>query len=128
MGRIVVGVDGSAAAGSALRWALAHAAGEPVEAWHAWHPGRDPGTGAPPDERALEATARATLDAAVAGAGVQAVLVRAIAASALIDGGRDADLVVVGGPVGSVGRYVVEHAPCPVVVVPAGWALSGSSG
>jgi nucleotide-binding universal stress UspA family protein len=128
MGRIVVGVDGSAAAGSALRWALAHAAGEPVEAWHAWHPGSDPDSGAPPDERALEATARATLDAAVAGAGVRAVLVRAIAASALIDAGRDAELVAVGGPVGSVGRYVVEHAPCPVVVVPAGWALSGSSG
>jgi nucleotide-binding universal stress UspA family protein len=125
MGRVVVGVDGSAAAAAALRWAVAHArADDRVEAWHAWHPGTASGTGLPPDENALEAAARTTLDGTVATAGgpVTAVLVRAVAASALIDAGRDADLLVVGGPPGSVSRYVVEHAGCPVVVVPVGSA------
>ena len=130
MKRLVVGIDGSATSVAALRWAVAEAARAEarVEAWHAWQApfaGREQ---APPDERALETAARSTLDGALSSAGAgdaEPVLVRAVAASALLDAARGADLLVVGhgggSGLGSVSRHVVEHASCPVVVVPGGW-------
>ena len=124
---IVVGVDGSAASVAALRWAVGEAAsrGVSVQAWHAWHVTYS-GSGVPPDDLAAEAGARKALDRAVEavdarGVAVERVLVRAVAASALIDAGRRASLVVVGrggGAVGGVAAQVLAHAPCPVVVVP----------
>jgi nucleotide-binding universal stress UspA family protein len=132
MGRIVVGVDGSATATAALRWAVheARLRDATVEAWHAWHVPFAPGSGMPPDEHAVEQAARRTLDDAVAAAGgeIERFVVRGVAASALLDAARDADLLVVGAHgaeghegvlLGSVSQQVVAHAPCPVVVVPA---------
>jgi nucleotide-binding universal stress UspA family protein len=138
--RIVVGVDGSPASTAALRWAVdeARLRGATVEAWHAWHAGfaADPfAPGIAVDERALEASARAALDAVVDEVDasdlkepVERVLVRAVAASALLDAARRADLLVVGARgtggfagllLGSVSQHVIAHADCPVVVIPA---------
>lgn len=140
MPRIVVGIDGSAASTAALRWAVdeARLRGAHVEAWHAWHAGApaDPfAPSAPVDEHAAEAAARAALDTAVDAVDtrdlkepVERVLVRAIAASALLDAARRADLLVVGTRgvggfagllLGSVSQHVISHADCPVVVIPA---------
>lgn len=126
MKRIVVGIDGSTAAAAALRWAVTEAAvhGARVEAWHAWYPVHDP-AGPPPDEVAGESAARSLLGAAVEGTDAEPVLVRAVAASALLDASRDADLLVLGaaahrGPrLGSVSAQVVANAHCAVVVLPA---------
>jgi nucleotide-binding universal stress UspA family protein len=122
---IVVGTDGSPTADNAVRWAVAEAAarGAQVEVWHAWQ-AVDHGTGAPPDELAAERTGRGTLDHALSlvTEPVKGILVRALAASALLDASRDADLLVVGAGsaprLGSVATYVAAHARCPVVVVP----------
>lgn len=131
MNRIVVGVDGSAAAAVALAWAVAEARAHraSVEVWHAWHV-TYPLHGPPPDEHVAELAARAVLDSAVdavetEGLPVRRVLVRAIPASALLDASRQADLVVIGaarsraGQAGQVASQVVAHAHCTVVVVPA---------
>lgn len=129
MERIIVGVDGSPTATTALRWAAAHARerGASLEALHAWHVTY--GEGKPPDEVAAQERARATLDATIAAAGVaglvKQVLVRAIPASALLDASRGADLLVVGASaapqprLGTVSAQVVPSAHCPVVVIPA---------
>jgi len=138
--RIVVGVDGSTQSTAALRWAVEEARlrGATVEAWHAWYVGfaADPfAAGVLVDEEALEAAARTALDEVVdrvdAGAlaePVKRVLVRGMAASALLDAARGADLLVVGSRgvggfagllLGSVSQHVISHTGCPVVVVPA---------
>ena len=121
---IVVGVDGSAASASALRWAVEEAAlrGVAVRAYHAWHVTYG-GEGRPPDDLAAESAARKALHALVdeVGGTVERVLVRGVAASALIDAGRGAAFVVLGsrgGRIGEVAAQVLAHAPCPVVVVP----------
>ena len=136
----MIGVDGSAAAKEALRYGLHEAAirGTRVRAVHAWTPSRGvpatgPGLVAPVDVASLEDAADEllrTIVEAVAGdrAGqVERVLVEAPAGAAIIDHARDAELIVVGrrglGPVrsivlGSVSSYVVQHATCPVLVVP----------
>jgi nucleotide-binding universal stress UspA family protein len=121
---IVVGVDGSAASGAALRWALDEASLREtnVGAVHAWHAAHA-GGGAPPDDIGLESVARRALDAVVdaddGGKDVSRLLVRGVPASALLDAARLADLLVLGGATGAVARHVLAHAPCPVVVVPA---------
>ena len=129
MERIVVGIDGSQASRTALRWAVAEARVHhaTVEAWHAWYV-VDDGDGMPPDPVAAESAARALLDKELDGMdGVRRVLIRALAASALLDASRSADLLVLGaepGPgFGAVTGRVVAHAGCPVVLVP--W-LAGS--
>ena len=86
----------------------------------------------------LEAAARSILDASLAearsvdpGVEVRGELVEARPASALLAAAEDADLLVVGSRgrggfagllLGSVSAQCVHHAPCPVVVVPAGHA------
>jgi nucleotide-binding universal stress UspA family protein len=144
--RIVVGVDGSAASVRALRWAVAQARTwrAEVEAVHAWtvpDMGADPLAQALADPEELEAQARRELclvidgDNGADGAGdaglavpVSRILVRDDPANAILEAGRDADLLVVGSrglgvdgeaDLGPVGDRVVREARCPVVVVPA---------
>ncbi|MEV3936806.1 universal stress protein [Glycomyces sp. NPDC049804] len=136
--RIVVGVDGSPAARSALRWAIeqAKATGADVEAVYAWKypisfgapvpllPGVD-----------IAAEAGTALDAAIAaaegdtGVTVTRLVVLGDPAEALLRQSAHADLLVVGehgrdevarAMLGSVSQYCVHHAPCPVVVVRVG--------
>ena len=138
---IVIGVDGSPAAKEALRYGLHEASirGTRVRAVHAWTPAHavpatGPGLVAPVDvdryREEAEAFLRTAVDA-VAGdkaASVERVLVEAPAGEAIVDHSRDAELIVVGrrglGTVrsfvlGSVSTYVIQHASCPVLVIPA---------
>jgi nucleotide-binding universal stress UspA family protein len=144
-GRIVVGVDGSEQARPALAWALEEARlrSWAVTAVHAYtippvllSPG--PGPLAPPvapDAELLERSGEAAErvlereldDADTQGVDVERRVVSGPAAEALLQAGRDADLLVVGTRglggfkgllLGSVSHQVTNHAPCPVVVVP----------
>jgi nucleotide-binding universal stress UspA family protein len=140
-GRIVVGVDGSAPAEAALRWALAEARlrGAVCEVVHVWsYPvvadiaGMAAAGVAWPD---LEADARRLLEEVIervrpeaAGVTVETRVAEGTAAGVLIEAARDADLLVVGSRgrggfvgllLGSVSQQVAHHAPCPVVIVPA---------
>ncbi len=136
MGRIVVGVDGSASSKEALGWAAdeAERRGDVVEAVLAWEnpyrdmwipsnpPGADP---LAPLRGALERTV-----AAVVGehpvVKFETVVVEGRAASVLVDRAQGADLLVVGNRghgglagafLGSVSFNCAAHASCPVVVV-----------
>lgn len=143
-GRIVVGVDDSPDAVTALRWALReailrHATLEVVHAWQmpmsAFPFG---GTFAVPvDEEELDQAARDHLDQLVDSAldeldaGIERPdVVRTPlpggAVMTLLDVSADADLLVVGSHgrtglrkllLGSTASAVVQHAACPVVVV-----------
>jgi nucleotide-binding universal stress UspA family protein len=138
-GRIVVGVDESASARRALHWAAdeARLRGVPldvVRAWHVLYAVAAPVAGYPGAVDAMEATARAGLDRALAA--IEAVgmpgpvagrVVQGSAGPAILDAALGADLTVLGtrghGAVtgallGSVTHYVARHAPGPVVVVP----------
>ncbi|MFF9060374.1 universal stress protein [Streptomyces sp. NPDC101213] len=140
-GRIVVGVDGSEASSSALRWAAeqARALGAEVVAVHAWEPSA-PGF-APYAPVAARPTAAAERDAAarrladtlreVLGrrpdVAVRAELVEGPAARVLLERARGALLLALGrtphewgeAPVlGPVGRDCLRHASVPVVAVP----------
>jgi CBS domain-containing protein/nucleotide-binding universal stress UspA family protein len=141
--RIVVGVDGSAASGRALRWAATQAKSwlAEVEAVHAWtmpDMGADPLAQALADPDELEAQARRELGLVVEGVGgpdgaepvvpVSRTVVRDDPATAILEASDRADLIVVGsrglGPdgdadLGAVADRVVREARCPVVVVPA---------
>jgi nucleotide-binding universal stress UspA family protein len=144
-GRIVVGVDGSDHASAALRWAVEEAKlrGARVVAVHAWLFVPPPPLGAPDllavpvsdvagDLQAERAAAERALEASLAELGadvdVERRLVEGDAAEALVSEGDGADLVVVGSRghggiktalLGSVSNHVIQHAPCPVVVVRA---------
>lgn len=138
MERIVVGMDGSEAAGTALRWALdeARLRNAAVDVVHAWqkpylltyvYMAVDPH---PPD---FERDAGALLERVVGDAdttgslsAVESILVCDSASRALINTAKGADLLVVGSRglggftglrLGSASQQVVHHAPCPVVVV-----------
>lgn len=141
MGRIVVGVDGSDASDAALGWALeqARCTGDEVQVVYAWH---YPEIGellvANPFELQhdeLQAEAAEQLREAVHRVGpppevrVDPVLAMGRAADVLLRSAADADLLVVGSRgrggftgllLGSVSQQCVQHAPCPVVVVPPG--------
>lgn len=136
--RIVVGVDGSPSSIRALQWALNQAAatGGSVEAVRAWDlpstyvmaptvlPGED-----------LAAEAEQSLAAAVDQATtrqpevvVERRVVRGHPAEVLLEQAKDADLLVVGrhghggfveAIVGSISQHCINHATCPVVVIPA---------
>jgi nucleotide-binding universal stress UspA family protein len=144
--RIVVGVDDSAHAASALRWALREAVvrNATLEVVHAWQP---PVAALPfgavltsGDDAEMDAAAREKLNDVVDEAVgelqesrpdvavpevIRSVLPGA-AAMTLIDSSAAADLLVVGSHgrtglrqlvLGSVAHACVQHAACPVTVV-----------
>lgn len=145
MSGIIVGVDGSANARSALHWAMKEAAvrqepltvltiHEVAASFWTHHP-----ITLPIDEALLENARVAAADlvdkaAADLGESKPAVTVKAVngfAAHELIEASKGANLIVVGArggahsgglahmPLGSVSNKVLHHAQCPVVVVPA---------
>jgi nucleotide-binding universal stress UspA family protein len=140
---IVCGLDGTDASASALRWALEEAAlrGAVVRAIHAWSvPIMASPVGVLPvtvHHQELSDSAEAAVKgwveegkAAVPhhDVPVEVTGVEGVAATALLDAARDADLLVVGGKrhgaltgmlLGSVAQQVTHHAVGPVVVVPA---------
>jgi nucleotide-binding universal stress UspA family protein len=145
-GTIVVGVDGSAASREAIRWAAEEARLRDAQlvAVHAWSfvpvaPLGDAGVlampaGDLPGQLSAESDgATATLEAALDDAlganpdiEVDRRVIEGDAGEVLVDEAAKGDLVVVGSHgrtglkaalLGSVSRYVVDHATCPVVVV-----------
>jgi nucleotide-binding universal stress UspA family protein len=137
--RVVAGVDGSETSDRALRWALddARARGGIVTAVHAWHvPFSMSLTAGTRDHSAFEDAAGRLLDQVVDATAaeyrdvpVERVLVGGSPADVLLGAARDGVLVVVGGRgvggfrgllLGSVSQQLAHHAPCPVVVIPAG--------
>jgi nucleotide-binding universal stress UspA family protein len=140
MGHVVVGVDESAGAAAALRWAVAEAEarGWSLTAVLAWgfldqHHAR---VAEPFDPAYGEADARAALDAIVAevvGTPPAATIDRKVVcdrpARALLEASEGADLLVVGARglggfrgllLGSVSQQCLHHATCPVAVVREG--------
>ena len=140
-GRIVVGVDGSAHARQALRFALAEAAlrGARVVVVGSWAipPLAATGVGMIPAfdllrtelaDSASEVLSRELAEVADAAAGVEVEqhLAQGDAAGVLVEAAAGADLLVVGSRgrggvtgtvLGSVSRACLHHAPCPVAVV-----------
>lgn len=136
-GRIVVGVDGSAASKDALAWAARQAemTGATLRAVISWRapagaygvPMEVPGgyNFCPEAESTLDETIRDVLGEH-AGIEVSAVVANGAAAPSLLWESAGADLLVVGSRghgefagmlLGSVAQHCVAHAPCPVVVV-----------
>lgn len=136
--RIVVGVDGFEESTTALVWAceLAVQADADIELAHAWeYPYRtkDAVFGSPQEMMQADAAALADdVRASLSGEHRERVsdthVVEGLTADVLIDLAKGADLLVVGSHgrggfrsflLGSVSRKVVQHAPCPVAVVPS---------
>jgi nucleotide-binding universal stress UspA family protein len=138
-GRIVVGIDGSASAADALRWAIeqAKATDATVEAVYAWDPGALVSLAVPPliDWEPLREAARTRpaeiVRAAVGsdpGVRVVAKTISGNPAEVLVERSAHADLLVVGSRglgglkgmlLGSVGHHCAAHSHCPVVIVHA---------
>ena len=134
--RIVVGVDDSSGARTALEWALGEARRHQarVTVLHAyllevaWIDRTDIARWSDVERRAAEtALAHIVEDAEPAGVEFDARVVEGNPANVLIDASQDADLLVVGSRgrgglvgllLGSVSQRCVERAHCPVVVVP----------
>jgi nucleotide-binding universal stress UspA family protein len=137
--RIVVGVDGSAAADAALRWAVRQAelTSGSVDAVITWeYPASMAGYGMAPvpdyDDSAFREIAEKTLTEAVSNVvdpasevRVRLQVVEGNAAEMLLTAARGAGLLVVGSRghggfagalLGSVSQHCVHHAHCPVVV------------
>ncbi|MEU7905697.1 universal stress protein [Actinoplanes sp. NPDC049118] len=139
---IVVGVDSSHGSRAALRWALGQArlTGATIEAVAAW---QQPATyeysyGAVPYPSPGDSIAAVTEKvltetvADVVGTGDQPVDVRikvahGPAAQILLEAAAGAELLVVGSRghgafagmlLGSVSQHCIQHAPCPVIVIP----------
>jgi nucleotide-binding universal stress UspA family protein len=142
MSVIVVGVDHSAGAKQALRFALEEAKlrGAPLRAVHAWQfgyvgvtgmEGALPAAGGQLDEfrDAAAAALDATLGETIPDAGdvdVERRVVEGAPAAVLVEESRGADLLVVGSRghggfaqllLGSVSQQCAHHAECPVVIV-----------
>jgi nucleotide-binding universal stress UspA family protein len=138
-GTVIVGLDGSAAAAAAVRWAsdFARASNRTVRILHAWSAQALDGSVSPTllrqeEAKAAREDAQRWLREALAGRDVQGIslevfesrpgpLLTALAAT------EDDCVIVVGtheheglGRVlhGSVSHYVLSHADCPVVAVP----------
>jgi nucleotide-binding universal stress UspA family protein len=146
--QVVVGVDGSPASYTALRWALAHAGrtGAWVCAVRCWMPvlarGWEAAVTAEPvpplaeqearAERELAEVVRAALVRVPRGAtrvAVRQKVVRGLAGSGLVSQAAGADLLVVGHSPRSiemlhrsVSWYCMRHATCPVLVIPPAMA------
>lgn len=139
MGRIVVGVDGSATGDAALAWALAQArnTGASVQVVSAWqYPEMGELMGVNPFELQhddFEGAASAVVREALQRAGahddvtVDPVVAMGRPAGVLLELAADAEALVVGSRgrggfagllLGSVSQTCVQHAPCPVVVIP----------
>jgi nucleotide-binding universal stress UspA family protein len=144
MTRIVVGVDESKGAERALEWALEEASLRNVPlrvihvlppsdayfpysavAYEAWERHTEEGRVAA--EAAVD-TQIAEAGASAAGVPVERVVEVGLASDTLVRESEDAALVVVGSRgrggfagllLGSVSQQVVQHAHCPVVVIPA---------
>lgn len=138
MRKIVVGIDGSESSHRALEWAAAEARlrGAHLEVIHSWLEVFVDGYFTAPaiyEREAVEEAAQELLDKAIASIpsgspelSVEGVLVHGQPEVVLLDRAEDADLVVVGSRgrggfagllMGSVSQRVVQHSPCPVVVV-----------
>lgn len=140
---IIVGVDGSHHSTKALEWALKEGARQhaPVTVLTVHVVPSSPWTGNPvilaqdpaEEEKVRKAAEQLTAEvtARLGDSKPESVTVRSVTgypANELISASRDADLLVVGSRgaggfakllVGSVSSQVVQHAHCPVVVVPA---------
>jgi nucleotide-binding universal stress UspA family protein len=144
---IVVGLDGSANAKSALEWAVGEAATRSApltvltvhEISHSFLTGRPVVLSADEDElAAAKAAATELVDKAVSALSeakpmsVTVLAVNGFAANELIAAASGADLLVLGArggaqagglaghsPIGSVSNKVLHQAKCPVVVIPA---------
>ena len=137
--RIVVGVDGSESSLRALEWGAREAVcwGGGLDVVHAWEPYSIYAETAYMDPAPFEAAARRILDAAVGSLGRQGAapadvrprLVTNDSAIGLVQAASAASaaLLVVGSRgrggfagllLGSVSRWCVEHASCPVAVIP----------
>jgi nucleotide-binding universal stress UspA family protein len=137
-GRIVVGIDGSAAARRALDWALdeARARKARVVVVHCWARPLVGGVYALTplvDVARLEDAAHALVTQVVADANTDGLvpidytIVAGRAGEVLVSETVDSDLVVVGSRglggfrellLGSTSHHVTHHAPCPVAVIP----------
>ncbi|NDU71523.1 universal stress protein [Actinomadura sp. DSM 109109] len=134
---VLVGFDGSPAAGHALRWAAREASrrGVPLRVCHAWnwpYPAGPQGDEALEIVRgmgviALEDGVRIAQETAP-GLDVRSLLSKGTPPAALLAASQDAELVVVGArgsggfdrlPLGSTAVHVPAHADRPVVVVPS---------
>ncbi len=149
--RWIVGIDGSDAAVDALRWAVRHGAERNAEitAIGAYHVPAIMSVftakrGFGVDELGLAATAGHDVDVAIEAAGgaadgpphVDASVVDGQAQHVLVEAAVEASLLVIGRTgsgelrhhlLGSVSQYCVTHSPAPVVVVPAGTAVTATS-
>ena len=141
MGGIVVGVDGSAHALDALRFAIEESRFRNcpllvVEVWQlpdiAEEVGVDPCLLDEPARQRAADVLHAQVDKALDGqprpGNIQVELRTGNPVEVLVELGRTADLLVVGARrggfrhllTGSVATQLVHHAPCPVTVVPSG--------
>jgi nucleotide-binding universal stress UspA family protein len=124
--RLVVGVDGGAAALHAVRWAAHECTSRDVALVLLHALGHGAGV-EPVDADQVFVNAETQARAAVAGLEVRRRLERGTPAEALVAASATAQLVVLGrngagdvarSMLGTVGHRVATHAHCPVVVVP----------
>jgi nucleotide-binding universal stress UspA family protein len=140
--RIIVGIDGSACSVTALRWAIAQArlTGATIEAIAAWQepaiyrysygwPLTTPEGDSIPTltEKVLQATIAEVVADGDQPVEVHTRVVQGHPAQVLTEAAAGALLLVLGSRghgafsgilLGSVSHHCVQHAPCPVVVVP----------
>lgn len=140
--RILVGIDGSKNAATALRWAVdvarrTHQSVEALCAWHVPSLAYCATSYMAPSQQAMSEGATEDLRRAVAASGadgfdVTSVIVQGQAVNALVHAAEDptVSLVVVGATghsglvgvlLGSVARAMTHRCPKPLVVVPSGW-------
>lgn len=137
MARIVVGVDGSASAKAALRWAIRQAklTGGTVDAVIAWHyptaysypvPISPLSSARELAQRVLDEAVYEVQQALDEHVEITPKVIEGNAARVLLDASQDADLLVIGSRghggfvaalLGSTSQHAVQHATCPVVVI-----------